>query len=253
MTTLIIDNTHAEVRDALTPVDHDGNQMIDARALHGWLEVEARYNDWFRRRVKEYGFAAGEDFYSSVSKTKGRSRADHLLTIDMAKELSMIERTERGRAARRYFIAMEKAAVQMAADHVANGTPEAIPQGFFDAAAAFAGLRDEYEARFAALEAKLLPPALPDLPDWLTARGAVDAAGLVDPRVPAGAAVEVVKRVGQELTSFCILNGFEVQKRGGGPVQERNAYPREAVVKWMNRDQMANPNGSTSRRFHGCR
>ncbi|MCW1382691.1 hypothetical protein OLX02_07625 [Novosphingobium sp. KCTC 2891] len=53
----------------------------------------------------------------------------------MAKELAMVERTEVGRETRRYFIRMLRSAMQMAADHDANGTPEAIPQDFFDARA----------------------------------------------------------------------------------------------------------------------
>lgn len=104
--------------------------MIDARGLHGWLEVEARFADWITRRIKEYGFEDGSDYFSDLRKNGGRGRArrEYLLTIDMAKELSMIERTDKGRAARRYFISMEKAAIKMASDHIANGTPEAIPQ-----------------------------------------------------------------------------------------------------------------------------
>ena len=107
--------------------------MIDARGLHGWLEVKELFAAWMQRRIKEYGFEAPMDFFRHNEKTRGRPRVNYLLTIDTAKELSMIERTDKGRAARRYFIAMEKAAVQMASDHAANGTPEAIPQGFFDA------------------------------------------------------------------------------------------------------------------------
>jgi anti-repressor protein len=135
-TTIIIDNTHAEVREALSPVDHDGNPMIDARALRGWLGVTTRLHVWMKRRIEEYGFKPEADFRPIVVKSGGRPRTDYLLTIDTAKELAMVERTERGKATRDYFIAMEKAAMQMAADHVANGTPEAIPEGFFDAAAA---------------------------------------------------------------------------------------------------------------------
>lgn len=77
--------------------------MIDARSLHGWLGVAARFNDWMRRRVAEYGFVAGDDYYSNLSKSPGRSRPrrDYLLTLDTAKELAMVERTERGRLTRR--------------------------------------------------------------------------------------------------------------------------------------------------------
>ena len=84
--------------------------MIDARGLHGWLGTETRFNDWVARRVEEYGFEEGTDFHSILSKSasgRGRPRQDYLLTLDMAKELSMVERTERGRATRRYFIKME--------------------------------------------------------------------------------------------------------------------------------------------------
>lgn len=84
--------------------------MIDARSLYGWLGTDARFNDWINRRVAEYGFKDGADFHSLLSKTGGRPRKDYLLTIDMAKELAMVERTDKGRETRRYFIQMEKAA-----------------------------------------------------------------------------------------------------------------------------------------------
>jgi len=78
------------------PQDRDGVTMIDARQLHAWLKVSTRFNDWIDRRIAEYGFEAEADFYSWLSKTGGRPRRDVLCTVDMAKELSMVERTERG-------------------------------------------------------------------------------------------------------------------------------------------------------------
>ncbi|RVT91285.1 antA/AntB antirepressor family protein [Sphingomonas crocodyli] len=92
--------------------------MIDARQLHAWLKVSTPVHKWVGRRVEEYGFEDGTDFRTSVSKTGGRPRTDYLLTVDMAKELSMVERTERGQATRRYFIEMEKVAHQMAQERL---------------------------------------------------------------------------------------------------------------------------------------
>lgn len=81
---------------------------VSGRELHKALEVETRYNDWFARMC-EYGFVEGEDFYSFLSKsTGGRPSVDHLLTIDTAKEICMIQRTEIGRTIRKYFIETEK-------------------------------------------------------------------------------------------------------------------------------------------------
>ena len=80
------------------------------RDLHAMLEVEARYNDWFPRMC-EYGFKEGKDFYSFLSKNPegGRPKQEHQLTIAMAKELCMLQRTEKGKQCRQYFIQVEEA------------------------------------------------------------------------------------------------------------------------------------------------
>ena len=80
------------------------------RDLHAMLEIETRYNDWFPRMC-EYGFEEGKDFYSFLSKTPegGRPKQEHQLTIAMAKELCMLQRTEKGKQCRQYFIQVEEA------------------------------------------------------------------------------------------------------------------------------------------------
>jgi len=96
----------------LMKVDYSRTEpTVSGRELHEFLEVETRYNDWFRRMCG-YGFSEGADFYSILSKTGelgGRPSTEHQLSIPMAKELCMIQRTERGKQARQYFIAIEKA------------------------------------------------------------------------------------------------------------------------------------------------
>ena len=97
----------------LIVVNYDENAdrpTVMGRDLHKALEVETRYNDWFKRMC-EYGFSENEDFYSILSKTHegGRPSTDHQLTIEMAKEICMIQRTEKGKQCRRYFIEVEKA------------------------------------------------------------------------------------------------------------------------------------------------
>lgn len=91
---------------------------VSGRELHEALEVKEKYVDWFKRMC-EYGFVEGEDYYSFLSnssfsensekpKKGGRPRTDHALTIDTAKEICMLQRTEIGRTIRRYFIETEK-------------------------------------------------------------------------------------------------------------------------------------------------
>lgn len=89
--------------------DDNGNSVVSGRDLHDFLEVGTPYDKWFPRMC-EYGFSEEIDFSTFLSEsTGGRPRADHALTLDMAKEISMIQRTEKGKQARRYFIEVEKA------------------------------------------------------------------------------------------------------------------------------------------------
>lgn len=92
---------------------NDGSVAVDGRDLHDFLEVKERYNDWFRD-MQKYGFTENVDFISFTGKKVkpqgGRPQVNHALTLDMAKELSMIQRTDRGKQARQYFIAMDKRA-----------------------------------------------------------------------------------------------------------------------------------------------
>lgn len=86
-------------------------QTVSARELHEELKIKTRFNDWFQR-MTEYGFTDGEDFYSKMSKTSesvGRPQVDYDISLDMAKQICMIQRTPEGKAVRQYLIDLEKA------------------------------------------------------------------------------------------------------------------------------------------------
>lgn len=86
----------------------DGGNVVMGRDLHAFLEVTTPYDKWFPRMV-EYGFTAGQDFSTNLSKsTGGRPKQDHIVTLDMAKEISMIQRSDKGKQARQYFIECER-------------------------------------------------------------------------------------------------------------------------------------------------
>lgn len=112
---------------------------VNARDLHEFLEVKARFNDWIRNRIKQYGFTEGQDYVShDMEPGKGfkmdaqnnvalqsityadnfgqQGRVEYHLSLDMAKELSMVERNEKGKQARQYFIECERKAKQSPSD-----------------------------------------------------------------------------------------------------------------------------------------
>lgn len=93
----------------LIKINYNSDQpTVSARELHDFLEVGAAYKDWFPRMC-EYGFEEGKDFRSFLSKsTGGRPAQDAEITIDMAKELCMLQRNERGKQARQYFLQLER-------------------------------------------------------------------------------------------------------------------------------------------------
>ena len=89
-------------------------QLVNARTLHNFLEVGRRFATWIVERIDEYGFVQDQDFLISqngetkIGRGGDRRSKDYHITIDMAKELAMVERNDKGREVRRYFIECER-------------------------------------------------------------------------------------------------------------------------------------------------
>ena len=91
------------------PVAGQAQQTVNARELHAFLEVQTRFNDWIKNRVDEYGFIENQDFITFTENlVNGGRRIEYALSLDMAKELSMVERNAKGKQVRQYFIDCEK-------------------------------------------------------------------------------------------------------------------------------------------------
>ena len=92
----------------------EGNKVVMGRELHEKLGIKTYYKDWFPR-MAEYGFAEGTDYFTelkNVRRDDGRQmpqkQADHIMTLDMAKHIAMIQRTPQGMAIRQKLIELEK-------------------------------------------------------------------------------------------------------------------------------------------------
>ncbi|WP_151687282.1 antA/AntB antirepressor family protein [Acinetobacter nosocomialis] len=102
----------------LVEVDIGGNRQfaVDARSLHLFLESKRKFSDWIKSRLIKYGFIENEDFIlasqNCEAKHGGHNKSDYYITLDVAKELSMVENNDKGREARRYFIRCEKLAFE---------------------------------------------------------------------------------------------------------------------------------------------
>ncbi len=94
----------------------NGGKVVSSRELHQFLEIETKFNDWILRMI-EYGFELNLDYIillKNENKPQSKSNPiDYGLTLDMAKEISMIQRNEKGKQARQYFISCEKALLKI--------------------------------------------------------------------------------------------------------------------------------------------
>lgn len=89
-------------------------QTVNARDLHEFLESKQKFADWIKDRIQQYGFIESQDFIVILGKTPngGRPTKEYAISLDMAKELSMVERNEKGKQARQYFIECERRILQ---------------------------------------------------------------------------------------------------------------------------------------------
>ncbi|MBX2681545.1 antA/AntB antirepressor family protein [Campylobacter jejuni] len=80
----------------------------NAREIFQFLNSEQEYANWIKNRISHYDFIENQDYVIELVYTKGRPRKEYYVTLNMAKELCMVENNEKGRQARRYFIDCEK-------------------------------------------------------------------------------------------------------------------------------------------------
>ena len=117
-------------------INQQSVQTVNARELHAFLEVKTKFAIWITNRIKEYGFVENVDFitfsknlekggegmditaFTENSVKVGRPATEYHLTLDMGKELAMVERNEKGRQARHYFIECEKRLHQSNGGHI---------------------------------------------------------------------------------------------------------------------------------------
>ena len=115
-------------------------QTVNARELHAFLENRDHFSTWIKDRISQYGFVENQDFVIASGNSEairgGHNRLDYFLSLDMAKELSMVERNAKGKQARQYFIDCEKRA---------HAVPQ-IPQTLSEALRLAADLADEKAA-----------------------------------------------------------------------------------------------------------
>lgn len=85
--------------------------VVSGRQLHEALGVKTKYADWFNRMI-DYGFTENQDFLLLKNEQQtgrgGHNKVDHIIKLDMAKEIAMIQRTNKGKEVRKYFIQVEK-------------------------------------------------------------------------------------------------------------------------------------------------
>ncbi|WP_155971650.1 phage antirepressor KilAC domain-containing protein [Streptococcus ruminantium] len=93
-------------------VNDNQEPVVSGRQLHEALGVNSNYTTWFDR-MTEYGFTENEDYvllsnFGNQTGRGGHNKVDHVIKLDMAKEIAMIQRTDRGKQVRQYFIQIEK-------------------------------------------------------------------------------------------------------------------------------------------------
>ena len=154
--------------NALIPLENGEIQghvqpLCNARDLHAFLDVGKVFAAWIQDRIEQYGFVENQDFIilSEIGKNsegRGQPKKEYSVTLDMAKEIAMVERNEKGKEARRYFIECERRAMGMAQPQL-PGTRIPVPP------VTCLYLPEDIHAYVVAEDGELIDCPLPDVPE----------------------------------------------------------------------------------------
>lgn len=99
------------IENELVPVyeTSTGEKVVYGSELHAVLEVKSNYRDWIKNRLNDCEAVENEDYEAAkILSPSGQSKSEHIIKLDTAKEMAMLERNEKGKQVRRYFIQVEK-------------------------------------------------------------------------------------------------------------------------------------------------
>ncbi len=137
------------MKELIKITEQNGNSVVSARELHKFLESKQDFTTWVKSRIEKYGFIENADFTLHKFMEGKTWKHEYALTLDTAKEIAMVEGNEKGKQARRYFIACEKKLKQVALDFSNPDTVLQLAQNW----------KDEQQRRlFAEKEAECLRP-----------------------------------------------------------------------------------------------
>lgn len=149
-------------------------QTVNARDLYVFLGIKQRFNDWITKRIEQYGFAQDIDFirYYDSSSENPNPPIDYFLSIDMAKELSMVERTAKGKEARLWFLECERKVLERSTTRVLTTAEMFLAQAHINIeleqrTAAIEARQEEQALQLAALTERQPPVGKFRIEDWL--------------------------------------------------------------------------------------
>lgn len=176
----------------------NGIETVNARELHEFIESKQDFSTWIKNRILKYGFIEGVDFTIHKFVESKATKIDYHISIDMAKELSMVENNEKGRQARRYFIEMEKKA------------KAALPQSLPEALRLAADKAEEVER---------LQIELDKEKSWYSVKRVKSLGLLPDLKV---------HNIWRPLKKWCIENNYQIRSIFDANYGDVKTYPAEA-------------------------
>lgn len=197
---------------------------VDVRQLHVWLGVGEKFTTWIEKRILECGFDSEIDYVSFSGKpanSVGRPRLDYYISFDMAKELAMLEKNDKGRQARKYFIEAEKKLknlqqpmdeLEMLALVVKSQLEQRASMRVLEASVGT--LTDEVRAIKAASYIE---------EGYVTISGFLSLIGVKN-KTP-----NEIKILGMQVAKYCKENGVSIAQVPSAKYGKVNAYPKEVL------------------------
>jgi phage anti-repressor protein len=197
--------------------NEQGSRVVSARELYDFLEIKRDFTTWCKQMF-EYGFEEGKDFTPILGKSiGGRPSIEYVLTLDTAKEIAMLQRSDKGKQARQYFIECER---QLKAQVSLTPSQALLQQ---------VQLMVDIEQRQTATEAKVLEieAKLTTRPDYYTVMGY---AILTKVKV----SLSLAAQIGRKAKNICLQKGYPIDKIPDPRFANVGCYPTEVLQQVFN-------------------